>query len=224
MCGRFTLHTSGEEIAQHFALSIPPPLTPRYNIAPSQEACAIRTLESSRDRSAAFLRWGLIPRWAKEPKIGYRMINARAESVAEKPAFRAAFRHRRCLIPADGFYEWRRDGRTRQPFHLTRQDGGLFAFAGLWEQWRDPDAGIIESFSIVTTRANDLLAPIHNRMPVILPPDAYPIWIDPGARDPGVLEGLLTPFPSQAMKAVPVSPRVNSPGADDPNLILAMKS
>lgn len=217
MCGRYSLSASGEKLAEQFQLAEIPELAPRYNIAPTQEVAVVR--QCAEGRQLALLRWGLIPSWAKDPSIGARMINARAETVAEKPAFRSAFVRRRCLVPADGFYEWKRTAGGKQPFFFQMRDGRPLAFAGLWEQWKSPDGGQIESYTILTTDANELLRPVHDRMPVILPPDAYDLWLDPDVQKPNVLLALLHPYPEEAMTAYPVSMRVNSPANDDPQCI-----
>ena len=212
MCGRFQLKPEQDWMAV-FGVPEPPDLTPRYNIAPTQGVVAIRR-DPEGVRRAEVLRWGLVPSFAEDPAVGNRMINARAETVARLPAFRDPFRTRRCLVPADGFYEWRRAGRVRDPFLLKMKDGEPFAFASIWDDWRrGPDR--IESCAILTTAANDLVAPIHNRMPVILDRSLYDLWLDADA-DPGELQRVLLPFPASRMVAIPVSPRVNSPAVDDP--------
>ncbi len=212
MCGRYSLTTPVEAVGRLFEVAERPNLPPRYNIAPSQEAPVVRA-DGAGGRVLAPMRWGLIPSWAKEAKIGYRMINARAETVAEKPAYRSAFRHRRCLVPADGFYEWRKLGAAKQPYRITRADGAPFAFAGLWERWRAPDGAVIDSFTIITTVANDLLRPIHDRMPVILDPADFGPWLEAGGVE------RLVPYTDAKLEAVPVSTRVNSPKHDDPACI-----
>jgi putative SOS response-associated peptidase YedK len=216
MCGRYSLTTPVEAVGRLFEVAERPNLPPRYNIAPSQQAPVVRA-DAAGGRVLAPMRWGLIPSWAKEAKIGYRMINARAETVAEKPAFRSAFRHRRCLVPADGFYEWRKLGATKQPYRISRADGAPFAFAGLWERWRAPDGAVIDSFTIITTVANDLLRPIHDRMPVILDPADFGPWLEAG----GV--GRLPPYAGAKLVAIPVSTRVNSPKHDDPACIAPLE-
>ncbi len=211
MCGRFTLHTEAGRLARQFVVQLDLDLAPRYNIAPSQDVLAIR--QGPAGREAVMLHWGLVPFWAREVKTGYRMINARAETVAQKPAFRAAYRRRRCLVPADGFYEWRSGPRGKQPCHITLADGAPFAIAGLWERWEGD--GTLESCTLIVTAANALVEPIHDRMPVILDPADYGAWLDP-ATEPGVLGALLRPYPPQGMCAHPVSTRVNNPRNDDP--------
>lgn len=211
MCGRFTLRTPPARLAEFFSLFREPDVPPRYNIAPSQPVAAIRFDENRTPREWVTLRWGLIPSWAKDAKIGYRLINARAETVAEKPAFRAAFKRRRCLIPADGFYEWKQlDAKKKQPYYITRPDGGPFAFAGLWEHWTPPDGSEVESCTIVTTEANEQMEELHDRMPVILDPDNYDRWLNPGVEDRDELVPLLRPD-AGALRLTPVSTLVNSP-------------
>jgi putative SOS response-associated peptidase YedK len=215
MCGRFTQAADGEIIAQVFELPEPPELPRRYNIAPTQNVAAVRAAEGS-GRELVQLHWGLIPSWAKERAMGARMINARAETLAEKPAFRSAFRARRCLILADGFYEWQKLGTRKQPYFIGFTDRRPFAFAGLWERWTGEGSGAVESCTIVTTEANELLAPIHDRMPVILDPDAFASWVDPAEKDTERLAGLLKPYPSGPLQAYPVSMLVNNPANDSP--------
>ena len=219
MCGRYTLKTAPEIVAEQFQLEQPLAIQPRYNVAPSQLVACIRTNPASIEREGVFLWWGLIPSWAKDPKIGMQLINARAETLAEKPSFRAAFRHRRCLVLADGFYEWRREGRTKQPYFFRFREGGPFAMCGLWERWEKSDGSPIESCAIVTTESNAVLEPIHNRMPVILNPKDYDLWLDPRRKDPAELSCLLQPYPPDEMVAVPVSLRVNNPKNDDPKCL-----
>lgn len=215
MCGRFTLFEADTILSREFGVSVIPPLAPRYNIAPSQPVAAVRATPAGGGREIAFLRWGLIPSWSKDPAIGSRLINARAETARDKPSFRNAFRRHRCLIPANGFYEWRRQERGKQPYLVRMRDERLFAFAGLWDRWESPDKGAIETCTILTTVSNAVLAPIHDRMPVILPPTEYARWLDPALRDADSLAPLLVPFPPDKMLALQVSPRVNSPAVDD---------
>ncbi len=221
MCGRFTLRASAQTVAQQFSLLDVEPLIPRYNIAPSQSVAVVRVPvdEGAGRRQLAFLRWGLVPSWAEDPAVGNRLINARAETATEKPAFRAAFRRRRCLVPADGFYEWLRRGRLKQPYFFHLRDNGIFAFAGLWEAWQGADNSVLESCTVLTTEPNDLMRPIHNRMPVILPPEAYDVWLDPDQQDPATLRALLAPYPSEALEAYAVSTYVNNPMHDDARCI-----
>jgi putative SOS response-associated peptidase YedK len=219
MCGRYTLSTNAQVLADLFRLEEAPALPPRYNIAPTQEVAIVRSEGEPGLRRMALARWGLIPSWAKDREIGARMINARADTAAEKPAFRSAFKSRRCLIPADGFFEWQaREGR-KQPHLIRRRDGGVLAFAGLWERWAPAGEEAIESCVILTTAANEVLRPIHDRMPVILPPEAWPLWLDPAERERERLQPLLVPYPAAAMMAYPVGLAVNSPRRDDPSCI-----
>jgi putative SOS response-associated peptidase YedK len=217
MCGRFTLTTSVPALESLFPLFDLAEREPRYNIAPSQPVLAVRAGADGRPELAQ-LRWGLIPRWADDPKIGYRLINARAETAATKPAFRAAFRQRRCLVLADGIYEWQKLAGHKQPYYFRLKDGGPFAFAGLWEHWAKtgPD---VESCTLLTTEANDLLRPVHDRMPVILPRAAYERWLGPGDQPLPELQELLRPYPAEEMTGYPVTAHVNNPRHEDPRCI-----
>ncbi|MFC2030868.1 SOS response-associated peptidase [Chloroflexota bacterium] len=219
MCGRFTLTTPDQDLAVQFNLPSIPTLKPRYNIAPTQPVAAVRKTRDSGERELAMLRWGLIPFWAKDPGIGSRMINARSETVAEKPAFRTAFRRRRCLVLADGFYEWQKQNGSKLPHYVRMKTGGPFAIAGLWERWEGQDAEVIQSCTLLTTEPNDLIGPIHNRMPVILRPEDYDLWLDREVDQPEVLQPLLHHFAAELMDAYPVSRLVNSPRNDDPQCI-----
>ncbi|MGH9013933.1 MAG: SOS response-associated peptidase [Acidimicrobiia bacterium] len=225
MCGRYVQASSPELLAERFGVDEVrvEDHEPHYNVAPRAEVPAVRRRQDRKILSR--LRWGLVPSWAKDPKMGDRQINARAESVADKPAYRTAFARRRCLIPADGFYEWQKPpGKTRkQPMFVHLRSGEPMAFAGLWEIWKDPkaegeDEGWLRSCAIVTTDANDLLAPIHDRMPVILPESAWATWLDPDA-EPAVLHELLVPAPDDLVAVYPVSPLVNSADNDGPELV-----
>ena len=223
MCGRYTNRFTWKELHERLDLiGTPLNLRPRYNVAPSQDVAVVRAAEEG--RTLAMLRWGLIPSWAKDHAIGHKLINARSETAAEKPSFRSAFRHRRCLIPADGFYEWQRRGGARQPWLFGLRDGPMI-FAGLWERWTVPeDAALtgslaerssgdtVETCTILTTAANETVAPVHGRMPVILPPDAWDAWLA-GEEVP------LGPCPADAMTAHPVSAHVNRPANDDPRCV-----
>lgn len=211
MCGRFTLKTP--ERIKFDALNTydPDDLVPRYNIAPSQNVLTI--LERNSEREATFLRWGLIPFWSKEPK-GF--INARAETVETKPAFNESFQRRRCLIPADGFYEWERNGKVTQPYYFQMKDQSPFTFAGIWDRWKS-EGGWITSCAIVTTIANELLAQIHHRMPVIVSPESYDLWLSDDPRMP--VKDLLAPFPADAMMSHTVSHDVNDVKVDDDHLV-----
>jgi putative SOS response-associated peptidase YedK len=221
MCGRFTLSINPDELQEQFGLSAPPPaeLAPRYNIAPSQ---AVAVVANTPERVLELFQWGLIPSWAKDPKIGNRLINARAETLAEKPAFRTALKRRRCLVVADGFYEWKKDGQAKTPILLKMKDDRPFAFAGLWEVWQPPDGSLLRTCTIITTEPNALVAGIHNRMPAILPPDAYDAWLQPGDVRPQDVLPLLGPFDAAQMRAVPVSTRVNNPAFDSPECVLPL--
>ena len=219
MCGRFTLSTPAETLAEIFELTETPQLPPRYNIAPTDAVATVRLPAEDTERELALLRWGLIPPWAEDPAVGSRMINARAETVATNPAFRSAFRRRRCLIPSTGFYEWQRVERRKQPFYIRMRDGLPFAFAGLWEHWEGPDGAAIQSCTLITTEPSDLVRPVHDRMPVILDPKDYELWLDPSVQTPDRLQPLLRPYPSEQMVAYPVSPWVNNPAHDDPECI-----
>ena len=221
MCGRFTLRTSRKALAEAFQLfdadmADMPELRPRYNIAPTQQVAAVRIRDDGR-RQLVLLKWGLIPSWVDVPSIGNRMINARGETVASKPAFRSAFKSRRCLILADGFYEWQKRGAKKQPYCIGLSSGQPFAFAGLWEHWRRDDQ-TIESCTIITTGANELMEPLHDRMPVILPPPRYAQWLDPKSVGSD-LETLLEPYPANEMAAYPVSTVVNNPRNDMPECV-----
>jgi putative SOS response-associated peptidase YedK len=180
MCGRYRLSRSKEVLAEHFDVEPDDDWQPRYNIAPTQSVPVIRQHPEQPKRLGSRMQWGLIPFWAKDPNIGFKMINARAETVATKPAFRESLRKRRCLIPADGFYEWKKNGKVKTPFCFTMADDSIFAFAGIWDSWRNPEGKAIETCSIITTTPNTLLIEVHDRMPVILPDDAYDLCLDPG--------------------------------------------
>jgi len=219
MCGRFTLTADPNELRQTFPwLNIPDDLPPRYNVAPSQPVAVV---PNDGRNQLDFFVWGLIPSWAKDPSIGNRMINARAETLQEKPTFRAPFRHRRCLIPANGFYEWKQDpGRKGKiPTYIKLKSEKPFAFAGLWDRWLSPDGSEVLSCTIITTTPNQMMQEIHNRMPVILPEESYQLWLDPGNPDVSHLQALLKPYPGEEMIAYPVSPLVNNPANDDPTCI-----
>jgi putative SOS response-associated peptidase YedK len=215
MCGRYELHTHPAAIALAFGLLEPPDARPRYNIAPMQQVPVVRR-RADGTREWVEMRWGLVPRWAKDPSIGAKMINARAETIADKPSFRTAFRHHRCLIPADGFYEWTATPGGKQPVHIGRKDGAPFGFAGLFERWLAADGAVLDTCTILTTTANDLLRPIHERMPVIVGPEHYARWLDAANLD---VADLFAPFPSAALVWHPVSTRVNAVRNDDASLI-----
>ncbi len=219
MCGRFTLAVDPSELQEAFGnYSFPPKYAPRYNIAPTQPILAI---PNDAKNAAGFFIWGLIPSWAKDPAIGSRLINARAETLAEKPSFRGSLKYKRCIIPADGFYEWQsRPGiRAKVPNFIHMQDGRPFAFAGLWDEWQSPEGGLLRSATIITTVPNSLMAQLHNRMPVILPPESYDAWLDPAPRSAESVLPLLQPYEAGLMEAYPVSTLVNSPENDRPALV-----
>ncbi len=220
MCGRYALYSGHGRLVEQFALDADrvPTLPPRYNIAPSQAVSVVRIPPGYSDRVWDQVLWGLIPSWVKDPKTAYRSINAKAKTVASKPSFKSAFRCRRCLIPADGFYEWKVLAAGKQPYYIHMQDEQPFAFAGLWECWQG-DGRMIESCTIITTTANELVETIHDRMPVILPHDAYDIWLDPSLQDPRHLLPLLRSCPASAMLAYPVARHVNNPKHDDTRCI-----
>lgn len=224
MCGRFTLSQSPESLEAAFRLPTVPAIPPSYNIAPSQPVPVVRQPGEVADRELTFLLWGLVPSWSKDPKMGSRLINARAETVTEKPAFRSAFKRRRCLVVADGFYEWQRSDGQKQPFYFCIDDRQPFGFAGLWEHWEGGDGSVIESCTILTTAANEVLRPIHDRMPVILPPDQYDLWLDSSIQAADRLLPLLKPYEPTQMQAYPVSPKVNSPRYDSPDCIQPLEA
>ena len=216
MCGRYTLRTPIDVLAEGFEIQeYPSSITPNYNVAPTQEVAAV--VEEDEMRKLEMFHWGLIPSWAKDPSVGNKMINARAETVSEKPSFRKAFKVRRCLILADGFYEWQKTDNGKQPYHIKMQDDSPFAFAGLWEIWQNGEE--VRSCAIITTDANDLMAEIHHRMPVILQPEDYKMWLDSDFDEKDPLTSLLKPYPADAMEAYPVSRRVNKPSNNEPRVV-----
>ena len=217
MCGRFTLVSPFAVVAERFGAAAPAGLRPRYNIAPGQD---ILCVVADGARRIEPMRWGLIPFWAKDPSIGNRLINARAETLAVKPSFRGAFAKRRCLIAADGFYEWRQAGRRKVPVYVFLKSREPFGFAGLYEVWKAPDGREIRTCTIITTGANDLVRPIHDRMPVIVPETLEDRWLDPAEKDRGLLESVLMPYPAEAMEAYEVTPAVNNAAHDGPDCIL----
>ena len=218
MCGRFTLTADQDSFEDRFSLTrFDLGWVPSFNIAPTQEVLTV-TNDGSENRPE-LMRWGLVPSWAKDPKIGNRMINARSETLAEKPSFRTAFKRRRCLIPADGFYEWKREGKAKKPMLITANPGGLFAFAGLWETWKQPDDSWLLTCAIITTSANEVMKSIHDRMPVILPRESEASWLDPEEQDTAMLSELLLPYDSDRMEAYEVSTLVNSPRNNFPEVI-----
>ncbi len=220
MCGRFTLTVDPEQLALAFGLTTVPEFVPRYNVAPTQDALVIT---ADRPAVAQFMRWGLIPSWSKDSSIGSKLINARAETAAEKPSFRTALRRRRCIVPASGFYEWQARAGGKQPLYLTVKDAPVIGLAGLWETWRGPAGEDVRTFTILTTAANDFMKPFHERMPVILHPNDYPVWMDMADVPDPVLTGLMTQvFEPEAMQAVEVSKLVNKPAIDSPECIVPL--
>ncbi|MBI1337399.1 MAG: hypothetical protein GC164_10605 [Phycisphaera sp.] len=228
MCGRFALKAQAAILAEKFGLThvheVLAALYARYNIAPSQQVLAIRnTADGGRSREPALLRWGLVPSWADDITIGNRMANARSETAADKPAFRGAMRHRRCLVPADCFYEWQKPdavgkGGRKQPYMVRMRSGEPFALAGIWETWQDADGNELETCAVLTTRPNQLMHSIHDRMPVILHDRDYDRWLDTSPGHARGLEDLYEPFESDAMEALPISTLVNKPSVDDPRI------
>ena len=223
MCGRYELHSHPAAIALAFGLAAPPDVHARYNIAPMTEIPLVR-VNSEGQRELVRMRWGLVPRWAKDPSIGARMINARGETIADKPSFRMSYRRHRCLLPADGFYEWRAapprsgtgDASRKQPLHIGMADGSLFGLAGLYERWRSEDGNVLDTCTIVTTAANELIAPLHDRMPLIVAREHHGRWLDPANPDVG---DLIVPYPPAGMAYYPVSPRVNNVRHDDASVL-----
>jgi len=216
MCGRYRLTAKERYLRDHFGLDGDVSWAPRWNIAPTQQVPVVRQDRTEPKRTFALLRWGLIPFWAKDKSIGLKTINAVSETAAEKPAFREAMKLRRCLTPADGFYEWHNAGtKQKQPYSFGMIDQSLFAFAGLWERWRDPGGEFIETFTIPTTKPNSLVAGVHNRMPAILKSEEYELWLDPGVTNVALVADTLKPFDSRSMKKWPVGTRVNQAENDD---------
>jgi len=216
MCGRYRLSRRKQLVEEYFdTASGNEDWNPRYNIAPTQPVAVIRQHPKGPIRKLSLMRWGLIPSWAKDSSAAARMINARAETASTRPAFRDALKSRRCLIPADGFYEWMRMEKTKQPYCFEINDGELFAFAGLWERWKDPTGNWIKTCSILTTTPNAVTAPVHDRMPVILDPDSYDLWLDPGMTNVAAASDLLKPFDARQMRCFPVSGRINHVANDD---------
>ncbi|MGP4041018.1 SOS response-associated peptidase [Gracilibacillus sp. D59] len=215
MCGRFTLDTSIEVLESELGIELTE-FQPSYNIAPTQQVLSI--VGSNEGRKAGYLQWGLVPSWAKDPKIGSRMINARSETVDEKTSFKRLLKSRRCLVVADSFYEWKREKEDKQPYRITVNDGRLFTFAGLWDRWKREDKEIV-TCTILTTKPNSLMESIHDRMPVILQDRDQDSWIDPTIQDKSFLKSLLTPLDSSMMRAYPVSKQVNNPSNNDKSLI-----
>ena len=219
MCGRFILTSPGKDIQDQFELQHEPELTPRYNIAPTQMVAVVRFDQETTAKQFEMLKWGLVPFWAKDASIGPRLINARCETLGQKPAYRAAFKSRRCLIPTNGFYEWMKEKEKKQPYLIRLADESLFAFAGLWEHWKGPDGSTIESCTVITTEANDLVRPIHDRMPVIIPRKDYDSWLNPEMLGQETFQSLLQPYPSSEMVFFPVNPKVNKATYENPDCI-----
>ena len=220
MCGRFTLGVDAAELEEEFeGVAFPPQFAPRYNVAPSQP---VMVIPNDGKRTATFFIWGMIPSWAKDPSIGSRLINARGETLAEKPTFRGPFKYKRCLILADGFYEWKSTPGTKfkVPHYIRLANSKAFGFAGLWSEWQAADGSKVRSCAIVTTAPNHLLNVIHNRMPVILPSEDHALWLDPAPRSPDDLGHLIKPFPAELMRAFAVSTLVNSPANDRAECVL----
>jgi putative SOS response-associated peptidase YedK len=216
MCGRYRLTAKERYLRDHFGLEQDPSWAPRWNIAPTQLVPVIRQKRAGHRRTFGLVRWGLIPPWAKDPSIATKTINAMSETAADKPAFRDALRFRRCLIPADAFYEWQTIGpKQKQPFSIGMADDSTFAFAGIWESWTGRNGEVVNTCSILTTKPNTLVADVHRRMPAILKRCDYEQWLDPGVRSPSVLSHYLAPFDAALMKKYPVSTRVNRPENDD---------
>ena len=218
MCARFTLTAPGHRVVQLFDLDLIADITPRYNIAPTQQVLAVRMDEASQ-KEYAWFRWGLVPSWADDLKIGQRLLNARSETVGEKPAFRDAIRKRRCLIAADGFYEWQGEKGSKQPYFIHRPGREPFAFAGIWDRWHDPDGKLIETCSILTTEANGLMRPLHDRMPVILLKENHARWLDSANKQACDLQDLFQPLPDDALQLHPVSTKVGNPRFEDPSCV-----
>ncbi len=212
------MKTPAPVLAKAFGLPDVPELAERFNIAPTQGVAVVRA--GAEGRRLDMLRWGLIPAWVKDPKQAPTLVNARVDTLLEKPSFRGAFRSRRCLIPADGFYEWKTVNGKKQPMYFSMSDAAPFALAGLWERWEGPDGTVIASCTTLTTEPNSVVSPIHDRMPVILPPEAFALWLDPGVTDTRMLLPLLGPYPAESMQVHPVSPRVNAATAEGPDCIV----
>jgi len=222
MCTRFALHCDPETLRATFGTQNAPNFPPRYNIAPTQGVHIVR-LAADGARELALVRWGLLPSWVKDPENFSTLVNARAETAAQKPSFRAAMRRRRCLVPADGFIEWTGERGAKRPFYLKRRDRGVLAFAALWEHWQGADGAEIESAAILTTRANATLSPLHDRMPVILDPDEFDAWLDCKRLSPADVAELMAPADDALLEAVELDPRINNPRNDGPELLEAVR-
>lgn len=218
VCGRFAVDIVPNVLSEVFGLADTPTVGPRYNVAPTQQAAVVREGADGRNR-LDLLHWGLIPAWAKERNIAYKMINARSETLQEKPSFRQAYKYRRCVVPASGFYEWLHEGKAKLPHYIRIRDGLPMLFAGLWENWKSPEGELVESFTILTTGANKLLETIHERMPVILHPAECGRWLDRSVTNPSVLATLFQPYPGDLLEMWQVSPLVNTPKYDGPDLV-----
>lgn len=216
MCGRYTISSPGDVVAEVFSLDAPPELAARWNVAPTQHVPVVRVPAPGAPRELALVRWGLVPAWAKDAAIGNRLINARAETLAEKPAFRGPLKRQRCLVVADGFYEWKPEGKRKQPWLFRRGDGRPFGIAGLWSRWTDPATGDLESCTLVTTTPNAVLAPVHDRMPAIVDREQFALWLDPAISDVARLLPLLAPAPDDLLRGFPVGLAVNNPAHDRP--------
>lgn len=219
MCGRFARKSNPKRLAREFNVAEVPDAEPSYNVAPTHNILAVR--QGGDGREMTFLKWGLVPSWAKDASIGAKLINARSETVEEKPSFRDAFRRRRCIVPADGFYEWKREGDRKQPYFFRLRDERPFGFAGLWDRWEGEGGEVINSCAILTTEANGVLRPVHDRMPVILHQEDYETWLEAGERERALLRELLRPYTEEEMTGYPVSPAVNSTRGRGPELIVA---
>jgi len=216
VCGRYKLSRRKQIVEEYFdTASGEEDWSPRYNVAPTQPVPVIRQHPKETVRELSLMRWGLIPSWSKDSSVAARMINARSETAATKPAFRDALKSRRCLIPADGFYEWTRTGKTKQPYCFEVNEGELFAFAGIWDRWKDPSGNWMKTSSILTTTPNAVTSAVHDRMPVILDPDAYDLWLDPGMQNVAAVSDLLKPHNARLMRCYPVSTRINHVANDD---------
>ena len=224
MCGRYRLSRRKHLVEEYFeSVSSEEDWSPRYNIAPTQPVPVIRQNPKEPVRELSLMKWGLIPSWAPNPSVAASMINARSETASTKPAFRDALKSRRCLIPADAFYEWVRKGKAKQPYCFEVNNGKLFAFAGIWDRWKDPQGGWIKTCSILTTTPNAVTSAVHDRMPVILDPDAYDLWLDPGMTNVAAASELLKPYDATSMRSYPVSTRINHVANDDEDCCRAVE-
>lgn len=221
MCGRFVLENTPEQLSGTYRLSSVPELPPRYNIAPGQQVAVVRQRNSG-ERELAFLHWGLVPSWARDPAIGHKMTNARSETVHEKPSFRQAFHASRCIVPASGFYEWEKAGKEKIPHYIHQREGRIMSLAGLWERWKSPEGRELETCSILTTAANSLVEKLHARMPVILHPAGYDLWLNHQTADVERLAELFRPYPAGQLAEYVVTKGVNSPTLDSPVCIIPM--